>query len=134
MRAAVGLVAAVLLAWPAAASAFISANTIDEYATVRADGTRVRATGPIGCSPGERVAIRVTISQRRTVSSARGRWTARCTGELQHWQVRASARRGAGFEADEGRVCAVAKTRSAARVTDTRKWCEPVLLSARFGA
>ena len=124
-----------LLAWPAAASAFISANTIDEYATVRADGTRVRATGPIGCSPGERVAIRVTNQPAAgPVSSARGRWTARCTGELQHWQVRASARRGAGFEADEGRVCAVARTRSAARVTDTRKWCEPVLLSARFGA
>ena len=134
MRAAVGLVVAVLLAWPAAASAYITANTIDEQATFRADGARVRATGPIGCSRGEQVAIRVTVSQRGTASSARGRWKARCTGELQHWQVRASARRGTRFEAGGGKVCAVAKTRSAARVTDTREWCEPVLLSVRFGA
>jgi hypothetical protein len=40
---------------PGVASAFISANTIDRYATYRSAGTRLRTSGPIGCSPGESV-------------------------------------------------------------------------------
>lgn len=130
---AVGL-AIVLLTAAGAASAFVSANTIDRQATLRADGERVRVTGPIGCSAGERVSIGVTVTQGATEAPARRRWTARCTGELQHWQVRASARRGTRFEVGRGKVCAVARTRSASYVTDTHKWCEPVLLSAVFGS
>jgi hypothetical protein len=34
--------------------------------------------------------------------------------------------------AGQGTFCAVAKTRSAARVTDARKWCERVSVSTRF--
>jgi hypothetical protein len=90
----------------------------------------VRATGPIGCSKGERVAIRVTVTQPAAGARARRRWKRRCTGEVQHRQGRARARRSARFETGAGRVCAVARTRSAARVTDTRHWCERVAVSA----
>ena len=124
---------AALTLWGAdAASAFVSANTIDGQATSTRDGARVRATGPIGCTRGERVSIRVTVTQSATGARARKTWTGRCTGEIQHWQVRARARQGARFETGAGRVCAVAKTRTAGRVTDTRKWCERVAVSARF--
>ena len=125
-------VAALTLWGTDTANAFIAANTIDGPATHTRDGTRVRATGPIGCTSGERVSIRVTVSQSATGARARKTWTGRCTGEIQHWQVRARARQGARFETGAGRVCAVAKTRIAARVTDTRKWCERVAVSARF--
>jgi hypothetical protein len=114
------------------ASAFISANTIDGHATYKREGARVRATGPIGCTRGERVSIRLTVAQAATGARARKMWKGRCTGELQHWQVRARARDGTRFESGAGRVCAVAKTRTARRITDTRKWCEPVSVSARF--
>jgi len=115
-----------------AASAYVSANTIDGQATYTQDATRVRATGPIGCTSGERVSIRVTVTQAAIGVRARKTWTGRCTGEIQHWQIRARARQGARFETGAGRVCAVAKTRTADRVTDTRTWCERVTVSASF--
>jgi hypothetical protein len=129
---AIAGLAASLLCGADTASAYIAANTIDRHATYKRDGTRVRTTGPIGCTRGERVSITVTVTQAATVARARRSWTSRCTGELQHWQVRARARQGTRFETGPGRVCAVAKTRSADRVTDTRKWCERVRLSVGF--
>jgi pimeloyl-ACP methyl ester carboxylesterase len=118
--------AALLLSGADAASAFIAANTIDELATHKNDGRLLRVTGPIGCTRGERVSIRVTVTQRATGARARSRWRGRCTGKVQRWQVGARARRGTRFENGRGRVCAVAKTRSGSRVTDTRSWCERV--------
>lgn len=134
MRAHLGIVGlAASLLWGAdAASAFIAANTIDRHATYTEDGLRVRSSGPIGCTRGERVAIRVTVTQPAIEARARQAWKRRCTGEVQHWQVRAHTRQGTRFETGPGRVCAVAKTHSADRVTDTRKWCQRVRLSARF--
>ena len=113
------------------ASAFLPANTIDRYATSTQAGARVWVTGPIGCTPGERIANAVTVTQPATDARARKRWTRRCTGELQHWQVRARARH-ALFATGGGRVCAVATTRAGSRVTDTRRLCEPVRISGRF--
>ncbi|MDQ3721995.1 MAG: hypothetical protein M3376_02775 [Actinomycetota bacterium] len=124
--------AVVLLGGAGAANAFVSANTIDRHATYKHDGAQVRATGPIGCTRGERMSISVTVTQSATRARARKTWRGRCTGELKHWQVRARARKGTRFEQGSGRVCAVAKTRNASRVTDTRKWCEPVQLSGGF--
>ena len=127
------VVVAALTIWGAdSASAFLTATTIDAQATDTLGGARVRATGPIGCTSGERVSIRVTVTQPATGAQARKTWTGRCTGEIQHWQVRARARPGARFETGAGRVCAVARTRTAGRATDTRKWCERVAVSARF--
>ena len=122
---AVGLVV-VLLCGAEAASAFITANTIDERATYKKHGRLLRVSGPIGCTRGERISIRVTVTQPATAARARSRWKGRCTGKVQHWQVTARARRGTRFENGSGRVCAVAKTRTGSRVTDTRRWCERV--------
>ena len=125
----VGL-AVVLLCVAEAASALITGNTIDEHSTYTKRGTLVRVSGPIACTRGERVAIRVAIRQPVTAARARDRWQGRCTGEVQHWQVWARARRGTRFESGRSRVCAVATTRSGSRITDTRRWCERVKASA----
>jgi pimeloyl-ACP methyl ester carboxylesterase len=125
----VGL-AALLPSGAETASAYISANTIDKLATHKNDGRLVRVTGPIGCTRGERVSIRVAVSQPATAARARSRWSGRCTREVQRWRVRARARGGARFEDGRGRVCAVAKTRSGPRVTDRRRWCGRVKVSA----
>jgi pimeloyl-ACP methyl ester carboxylesterase len=121
----VGL-AALLLSGADPASAYISGNTIDEHATYRNDGRLLRVTGPIRCTRRERVSIRVTVTQSTTGARPRSRWKGRCAGEVQRWQVGLRARRGTRFENGRGRVCAVAKTRSGSRVTDTRRWCERV--------
>jgi pimeloyl-ACP methyl ester carboxylesterase len=90
-------------------------------------------TGPIDCTRGERVAVRVAIRQPATAARARGRLKSRCTGKVQHWAVTAHVRRGTRFGNGRGRVCAVANTRSGSRVTDTRKWCERVHVAAARG-
>jgi pimeloyl-ACP methyl ester carboxylesterase len=125
----VGL-AVVLLFGAEPASAFITANTIDEQAAYRKDGGLLRVTGPIRCTPGERVSIRVAVRQPATAARARSRWRGRCTGEVQRWEVGLRARRGARFENGRGRVCAVATTRSGPRVSDRRRWCERVTVAA----
>ena len=125
----VGL-AVVLLSGAEAASAFLAANTIDERATYKKYGKLLRVTGPIACTRGERVAIRVAIRQPATAARARSRWQGRCTGKVQHWQVTARARRETRFKNGGGRVCAVAKTRTGSRVTDSRRWCERVQVTA----
>jgi hypothetical protein len=131
-RLLVAGVAARTLGGADAASAYLSANTIDAHATHTNDGARVRATGPIGCTRGERVSIRIIVSQAATRARASKTLKRRCTGEIQHWQVRARAHQGTRFATAAGRVCAVAKTRTTGRVTDGRKWCERVSVSGRF--
>ena len=112
------------------ASAFVSANTIDELATHHKRGGLVRVTGPIACTRGERVAIEVAVNQPGTAARARSRWRGRCTGEVQHWRVKARARRGTRFGNGRGRVCVRATMRAGSRVTDTRRWCERVRVAA----
>ena len=125
-------VSALALCAAQAVEAGVSFNTIDEHATYTQDGARVRASGPIGCTRGERITIRVSISQAATEARARGSWKGRCTGEVQHWQVRARAGRQARFASGPARVCAVGKARTGRRVTDTRRWCRRVSVSAGF--
>jgi pimeloyl-ACP methyl ester carboxylesterase len=129
---AVGL-AVVLLSGAEAASAFISANTIDEHATYTKDGTLLRVTGPIACTRGERISISVAVRQPATAARARSRWRGRCTGKVQRWQVRARARGRTRFENGRGRICAVANTRSGSRVTNRRRWCERVNMAESRG-
>jgi hypothetical protein len=126
---AVGL-AALTLSGAQASHAGVSLNTIDQHITYKHDGARVRSTGPIGCARGERITITVRVSQAATGARARGRWKARCTGEVQHWQVRARARGHERFAGGRASVCAVAKTHAGGRVTDTRRWCRRVSISA----
>jgi pimeloyl-ACP methyl ester carboxylesterase len=125
----VGL-AAVLLFGAEAAGAFVSGNTIDGLATYKQGGKLVRVTGPIACTRSERIAIRVATRQAETAARAGGRWKGRCTGEVQHWRVRARARGESRFQSGRGGVCAVATTRRGARVTDRRRWCERVQVAA----
>lgn len=47
-------------------------NTIDPLATVADHGRLVIATGPIACTRGERVFLRVTVTQRTTGAVAEG--------------------------------------------------------------
>ena len=115
-----------------AAQAGVSLNTIDDHATHTRNGAQARASGPIGCTRHERITIRVRVRQPATGARARGIWTAACTGEVQHWHVRARARTDARFADGTATICAVARTRARQRVTETRKWCKRVALSARF--
>jgi pimeloyl-ACP methyl ester carboxylesterase len=93
-----------LLSGADAASAFITGNTIDELATGKQHGRLVRVTGPIACTRGERIAIRITVAQPVTEARVRGR----CRGEVQRWQATAGTRRGTRFEPGRGKPVAAA--------------------------
>ena len=58
-RLLVAVLAALAFCGADVARAYVSANTIDGHATYTRDGTRVRATGPIGCTRGERISISI---------------------------------------------------------------------------
>jgi pimeloyl-ACP methyl ester carboxylesterase len=131
VRTAFALAGALLLCAASAAHAGIALNTIDRNVTHARDGAHVRATGPIGCTRGERIAITLRVSQAATGARARGRWAGRCTGDVQHWKVRARARGNARFTGGRGKVCAVGRTRAGGRVTDARRWCRRVSVSTR---
>jgi hypothetical protein len=130
--ASVALAGALAVCLATAAQAGVSLNTIDDHATHARNGAQVRASGPIGCTRRERITVRVRVRQPATRARARGSWTAACTGEVQHWHVRARARTDARFSDGTATVCAVARTRARQRVTETRRWCERVTVSARF--
>ena len=105
---------------------------IDRTATQSRSGDRVRATGPLICSSGERVSLRVTVTQKATEARARGRWKAECTGAVQHWGIRAGTRGPSRFEPGSGKVCVLGKTRAADQLTDRQRWCRRVDVSKRF--
>jgi hypothetical protein len=112
------------------ALAKISFNTIDPLATLTDRGRLVIATGPITCTRGERVYLRVTITQRESGAVAEGRGPVVCTGNSQHWEVHAATQGKASFE--EGPALAVAVARSADRgqITDAHQWLVSVTLVA----
>jgi hypothetical protein len=124
--------AALALCGAPGAQAGVALNTIDGHVTYTRGGALARSTGPIGCTRGERIAITVTVSQAATGARARASWAGRCTGEVQHWQVRARARTEARFAKGRARVRAVGKTRAGRRVTETRRWSRRVSVSVVF--
>ena len=90
-------------------------------------------SGPIDCTRGERISIRITVTQ-----SATGAPRAQSVEEPLHRRSSALAGQGAGprgirFQNGSGRVCAVAKARTGTRVTDRRRWCERVNVAPTRG-
>lgn len=120
--------AALVLGGAQSAHAGIALNTIDRHVTSDED---VRSSGPIACTRGERIVIKVRVSQT-SGARARGRWSGRCTGDRQRWRVRARAQE--RFASGPARVCAVARTRADGRVTDERRWCRRVSVASAAGA
>src|SRR5687768_15322548 len=84
MLAALGIL---LLPLPALAGLF--SNTTDATALLSANGRRLHIGGPVGCDKGERLDLRLTVSQRSTGAVAVGHFRGHCTGELDRWTVNA---------------------------------------------
>ena len=129
-----GLVTAVifsslaLLILAPVAIARIVKNTIDPLATITDRGRLVTVTGPISCTRGEQVFLRVTLTQRTTGAFAEGSGRFACTGNDQQWEVHAATQGKASF--NDGPAIAVAIARSAHRgkITDAHQWLVEVIL------
>ncbi len=105
------------------AYALISANTVNEVALLSHNERLVLVTVRLDCTAGEQAHIQVTVTQESTGARAEGRTQGVCTGTMQEWTVKASARGPASFEEGAAQACPSAFTRDDGRVTDTRNWC-----------
>ena len=108
----------------------ILTNTIDPQAVVGANGRHLVVTGPIrGDTPGERIYLRVTITQRSTGAVAEGVLVFILTGTPQHWQVDATTQGKETFEAGPATAVAIARTATGGNSTDAHQWLVNITLS-----
>jgi hypothetical protein len=107
----------------------IALNTIDPVAHQTENGRQIVVTGPIVCTAGEGVTLRVTVTQRSTGAVGQGRTRFPCTGALQQWEVRVAHDKKAAFA--YGAVTAVAFVRTTARgtLTDAHQWLVEVTVT-----
>ena len=113
------------------AVARILTNTIDPVATVTGDGRQIVVTGPLRCGEGQRVSIGVTVSQRSTGAVAEGETQLICTGDTQHWEVRASIRGAQTFQEGPATAVAVARTNDRGVADDAHQWLVNIALAAK---
>lgn len=97
-------------------------NTIDPVAHITDSGRQIAVTGPIVCTAGEQVTLRVTVTQRTTGAVAQGRTHFLCTGQLQHWDVWVTNDDPALFEEGAATAVALAHTRAQGEPTDAHQW------------
>src|SRR5690349_9488574 len=110
----------VCLAPPAIAR--IGLNTIDPVATVSGNGLHVLVTGPITCTDGERVSLRVIVTQRETGALAEGVALFTCTGAGQHWSALASIQGNETFQPGPATAVATGRTSFAGKTSDAHQW------------
>jgi len=104
------------------------AGRTDPTAEVSKNGHVIRATGPLTCDVGERLFLRLTVTQLQTAAYAEGRTRARCTGAELQWQVRAVGRLRTRFAQGTAQACALGITRRNGHPTDAHQWCVDVTL------
>jgi hypothetical protein len=100
----------------------------DPTAKISKNGHVIRATGPLTCAVGERLSLRLTVTQLQTAAYAEGRTRARCTGAELQWQVRALSRLRTRFAQGTAQACALGITRRNGHPTDAHQWCVDVTL------
>jgi hypothetical protein len=120
------LVATALAAGTAVAK--ITRNTIDAAALLTDSGRAVIVTGPLTCTPDERVFLSVTITQRSTGALAEGRGVITCSGEAQQWEVGAALQARATFVDGPAIAVAVARATDHGITTDAHQWLVDVTL------
>jgi hypothetical protein len=82
--------------------------------------------GHITCDPGERVRVRVTVSQESTGAIAEGFTQETCTGLEEPFELGAATRGPARFQVGPAQACALATTREHGTPTDAFQWCKDV--------
>jgi hypothetical protein len=104
------------------AFAGIALNTIDFVAYLTESGRELTVTGPIVCTAGERLTLRVAVTQRSTGAVAEGRTRLMCTGALQQWAVHVVSHTKATFTAGAATAVALVRTTAQGEPTDAHQW------------
>ena len=120
-----GLLAAI---FGTSANAGIQVNTVDPAAQVSEKGRRVRITGPIACTVGQRAEVYVTLTQRATGAVAMGKSHFICTGYIQQWEVHAATQGREDFEAGAAFAVALGITSTRGKADDAHQWLVQITL------
>ena len=105
------------------------AGRTDPTAKFTRNGHVVLATGTLTCAVGERLSLRLTVTQPETAAYAEGRTRARCTGAELQWKVQAVGRLRTRFAQGTAQACALGITRRNGHPTDAHQWCVDVTLA-----
>jgi hypothetical protein len=97
-------------------------NTIDPVGIVADKGRHLTLTGPLAAFAGDKIELRVTVTQRSTGAVAEGRGFITGTGTTNQWEVEARAQGGATFEAGPAIAVALARTTVHGHATDAHQW------------
>ena len=104
------------------AFARITFNTIDPVGILADNGRHVTVAGPISCDAGDRVELRVTVTQRSTGAVAEGIAFLTGTGQTNQWEVTAVVEGRAGFEPGPATAVAMARSTVNGHATDAHQW------------
>ena len=110
------------------ASARIARNTIDPTAKLTDHGRGILVTGPLQCSEGQPVDLRVTVSQRSTGAVAEGTARITCTPDEQKWDVRITTQGNATFQEGPAIATALARSTQHGDADDAHQWLVEITL------
>ena len=111
------------------AFARIVRNTIDPVASVSEHGRCLALTGPLQVTAGERVVLRVMVSQRTTGAVAEGENLFKGNGNEEQWAVKARTFGRQRFEPGSATATALALTIArGGEVTDSHQWLVDITL------
>ena len=114
---------------PGAPLAKIAKNTIDPVGVLAKNGVHLQVTGPIACTAGESVELRVTVTQRTTGAVGDGGARITCTGNDQIWRVQLQKTGRETFEPGAAVAVAFARTSFRGQVTDAHQWLVDMKIS-----
>jgi hypothetical protein len=107
----------------------VALNTIDPVAYRTESGRRVVVTGPIVCTAGEGVKLRVTVTQRSTGAVGQGHTRFTCTGALQQREVWVAHDKKAAFADGVATAVAFARTTAQGTPMDAHQWLVEVTVT-----
>ena len=110
------------------ADARITYNTIDSTAKITDNGRGIVVTGPLQCSEGQPVDLRVTVSQRSTGAIAEGTARIRCTPDRAQWEVRITTQGNATFQEGPAIATALARSTQHGDPDDAHQWLVEITL------
>ncbi len=103
-------------------------NTVDPVGILAQDGRHVMLTGPIAITAGERVEMRVTVTQRTTGAVAEGHAVLVGTGTTVGYHILPYIEGDERFEVGPATVVAMVRTSVRGQATDAHQWLVNVAL------
>jgi hypothetical protein len=92
------------------------------------NGRQLVVTGPIACTAGQRVYLRVTVTQRDTGAVAEGHSRLLCSGDTQPWEVHAATQGKESFTEGAAWAVGLARTSERGDIDDAHQWLVDITL------